>query len=135
MKRSKNWIIVGLFWVIFANHAQAQSARFNGARVHDMCLQGDCIRGTQAAVGQLLLQKLPPLEFNSQLGAIAALLFGITHDADEDLVAQIAEAMRLLALYTSDAIQRESFISVSAQIADGGSAGFDLSQPFAVSPS
>jgi len=131
----KRLLLAAILGSVFAQPGAAQTSLFDGARLISMCEQGTCVRGLQATVGQVLLQRLPPEEFNSQLGVIAALLFQASLGARPEMVAQLAEALRALALYSTDPLQRDSFVLVAGQIQAGTSELFDLDAPFAVSPS
>ncbi len=125
----------GLVSLFFAQSAAAQSAVFDGERLMSMCQQEACVPGVKATVGQVLLQRLLPEEFNSQLGIIAALLFAAADGAEEPLLGQLADGLRLLARYSTDPAQQASFIQVAGEILTGSASLFDLDAPFAVSPS
>ncbi|MEE9428106.1 MAG: hypothetical protein V3V25_08165 [Paracoccaceae bacterium] len=125
----------GIISLFLAHSAGAQSAVFDGERLISMCQQEACVRGVKATVGQVLLERLLPGDFNSQLGIIAGLLFAATDGAEEPLLGQLAAGLRALAQYSTDPAQQASFIQVAGEIVSGSASLFDLDAPFAVSPS
>ncbi len=134
MKAMQHILAAGIIGLTMAPPVVAQSVQFDSDRLITMCRQLECVRGLQATVGQVLLLRLPSAEFNSQLGVIAAVLFQVSEGADEVLIAQVSDALRVLARYTTDTAQQRSFIRVAEQLLSGDSQLFDLETPFAVSP-
>ncbi len=135
MLKPFSWIGAVLFGALLALPLAAQVALFDGDRLQINCGQGKCANAVRASVNQIQQFGLSEPEFNSQLGAIAAVLFEIARGADEETVRQVALALQILAQFSSDQNQQESLIWVSQQIIDGGVDLFDLNDPFAVSPS
>jgi len=135
MVKLQRLLLLGFFGVFFSLPATAQVFLFDGPGLRLLCQQGSCVPATRASIGLVQNEQLPDAEFNSQLGAMAAVLFEAARGADELTLLQIAEALRLLALFSTDAGQQASLIQVAGQIAQGGGDLFDLETPFAVSPS
>ncbi|MEE9388268.1 MAG: hypothetical protein V3U96_06630 [Paracoccaceae bacterium] len=121
--------------MLLAQPAAAQSGIFDADRLLQMCAESSCVDGVQISVGQILLLRLPPEEFNSQLGVIASVLFQAAKTADQVLADQLALGLRSLSKYSTDAVQRQSFFRVAELVSNGSSELFDLNAPFAVSPS
>ncbi len=134
MQQLQKITLAGLLSLVFATPVFPQSSQFDGDRLITLCEQGECVRGMQATVGQILLLRLPTAEFNSQLGIVASVLFQAASGANEAMIAQLSEAIRLLARFSTDINQRQSFIILADQLLTGEADLFDLESPFAVSP-
>lgn len=113
----------------------AQTALFDSDRLQQRCAQADCVQALRDSVGQLQAQGLDDAEFNSQIGSMAAALFAAAKDASDPALAEIAQALLILAQFSSDVNQQESLVWVAGQLANGGADLFNLEDPFAVSPS
>jgi hypothetical protein len=113
----------------------AQAALFDGGQFQVRCRQADCIQALRDSVAQLQARGLSGAEFDSQIGALAAVLFAAAKDASDPALAQISQALLILAQFSSDVNQQESLIWVAGQLANGASDLFNLEDPFAVSPS
>ncbi|PHQ97491.1 MAG: hypothetical protein COB40_04095 [Marinosulfonomonas sp.] len=129
------WFQAVLFGVFLVQPVVAQVALFDGNQLQQTCGQGNCANAVRTTVNRIQKLGLSEPEFNSQLGAIAAVLFEVSRGAGEKTTQQVALALQLLAQFSSDINQQDSLIWVSQQIINGGADLFDLNDPFAVSPS
>jgi hypothetical protein len=77
--------------------ASAQAPKFDGEGLKEMCLRGACVFATQVSVEKIGRLGLSDPESNSQLGAIAAILFQTADGADNATLEQLADALLFLA--------------------------------------
>lgn len=125
---------MGLVSTILATASMAQATLFDGAGLRLACLQGECLDTTRVQVLRLQRNQPPGAEFNSQIGAMAAVLIDAAQIADEPFVDQIAQALLYLAGLTSDAAQKNSLLVLANAVLEGSTDLFNLNQPFAASP-
>lgn len=125
----------GLYFAIsFTALAQAVEPGF--VQEVRQCQGVQCQTAAVRAVQQLKIKGLTEEEFNSQLGALAAVIFQRARDAGTpEASQQAARVIALLAEYSSDADQRRSFLGIAQALSTGTANDLDLAQPFAVSPS
>lgn len=121
--------------VIAAQPAPAQVALFDAPGLLFECTRGNCETAIVVAVQQIRQRRLSGDEFNSQLGVLAAVLLQAARAADVAVARQISLAIGILAGFSTDQAQRAAFLRVASAIVSGDDALFDLSEPFAVSPS
>ncbi len=124
-----------VLWGLVAIGAQAQEALFDGGSLKQSCLAGQCVNATTSSLRGLQARRLEPDAFNSQVALVASVLFSAAQKADDTALEQIAQALRLLAMYSSDDAQIASLLQLARDVAAGKGKLFDLASPFAVSPS
>ena len=127
-------LLAGLFATALPSGAQAQATLFDGALLRSACLQAQCVSTVQTEIQGLVSCQMRSDEFNSQLGVMAAILFDAARVADAVAAEQIAQALMLLAQFSTDAAQQNSLLQLASAVADGSIDLFDLGEPFAVSP-
>lgn len=100
------------------------------------CLEQSCQVAVTFAVLDLKKQDLADEDFNSELGFMAVELYELAKETeDSKLRQQIAVAMRRLAEFSTDDLQKETLLWVANGIRTGDESLFDLDDPFAASPS
>lgn len=134
MSKLRSVLLVGFVALAPVSGAWGQATLFDSTFLRESCLQNRCEIALHRAVEQLLNSDIQADEFNSQLGAMAALLFEVARGADAEVALQVARGLLLLSQFSSDATQQNSLVQLANAIAEGRSDLFDLGQPFAVSP-
>ncbi|MBV1869047.1 MAG: hypothetical protein KUG69_14265 [Marinosulfonomonas sp.] len=120
----------------FSIPAKAQNVPPDVVRAVRECLGSNCLKIAVKAAEAIYTQPLSAETQNSQLGVLAAVLFEHARSDNSPRAGRdAARAIESLAAYSTDPIQRQSFLQIAKAIRLGIASELDLELPVAASPS
>jgi len=112
----------------------AQAAYFDADAVTRDCQRGQCKVALENVLANLAARSLPAEEMNSQIALLAAVLIELAKAGGSAISADTADALVMLASYSTDPGQQAALQQVALAVSRGEVGLFDTATPYAVSP-